>query len=277
MNTVINVLVENTTPSSPLIGEYGFSAQLLIDNHNILFDTGSNDALFLNSTALGIDLSLVEEIVISHGHYDHTGALMPFLNKYGGRKIYAHSGIFPRRLISRTGGKMVDIGCKFAYQEAVDAGAELVFTDIFSEIHPGIYLTGEIPRSTTYEDVGGDFVFEKDGQLHQDLLPDDMAMVIEHPEGLIIISGCSHSGMINTLEYCRQKTGRSEVLAYVGGTHLMNASPERLVNTIEAVRMYDVKKLIIGHCTGFYAAAELYSQLGRNRVIKMDAGMKFVF
>ncbi len=277
MNVEINVLVENTTPSSALIGEYGFSARLLIDNHNILFDTGSNDALFINSTALRIDLAQVEEIIISHGHYDHTGAVMPFLKKYGGRKIYAHSGIFPRRLVSRTGGHVVDIGCKFAYQEAVDAGAEFVFTDTFTEIHPGLYLTGEIPRLTKYEDVGGDFVFEKADQLYKDLLPDDMAMVIDHPEGLIIISGCSHSGMINTLEHCRQKTGRSKVLAYVGGTHLMNASQERLKNTIEAVRMYEVQKLIIGHCTGFYAAAELYNSLGKQTVIKMDAGLKYIF
>lgn len=277
MNTTINVLVENTTPSAALIGEYGFSAQLLVGNHNILFDTGSKDALFINSTALGIDLAQVEEIVISHGHFDHTGAVMPFLNKYGGRKIYAHSGIFPHRLVSRPGGQVIDIGCKFAYKEAVDVGAEFVFTNTFTEIHPGIYLTGEIPRTTNYEDVGGDFVIERDGQLHKDLLPDDMAMVIDHPEGLVIISGCSHSGMINTLEYCRQKTGRSKVLAYVGGTHLINASQERLENTIEAVRRYEVQKLIVGHCTGFYAAAKLYSQLGPQRVIKMDTGLRWNF
>ncbi len=277
MNTVINVIVENTTPASPLIGEYGFSAQLLIDNHNILFDTGSDSALFLNSAAMGIDLSLVDEIVISHGHYDHTGAVLSFLKRFGGRQIYAHSGIFPRRLISRAGGQIIDIGCKFGYQEAIDTGAEFVFTDTFTEIHPGVYLTGQIPRLTDYEDVGGDFVFEKDGQLHKDLLPDDMAMLVDHPEGLIIISGCSHSGMVNTLEYCRQKTGRSKVLAYIGGTHLMNASQARLEKTIEAINMYQVQKLIVGHCTGFYAAAELFKQLGRQRVIKMDAGLKYIF
>ncbi|KUG02846.1 metal-dependent hydrolase of the beta-lactamase superfamily ii [hydrocarbon metagenome] len=277
MDAAINVIVENTTPASPLIGEYGFSAQLLIDNHNILFDTGSNHALFKNSTTLGIDLSLVEEIVVSHGHYDHTGAVMPFLKKYGGRKIYAHSGIFAHRLISRTGGQMIDIGCSFAYQEAVDAGADFIFTDTFTEIHPGIYLTGQIPRLTGYEDVGGNFLYEKDGQFHKDLLPDDMAMLIDHPEGLIIISGCSHSGMVNTLEYCRQKTGRSKVLAYIGGTHLINASRERLDKTIDAVNTYQVQKLIVGHCTGFYAAAELYNRLGRQRVIKMDAGLKYIF
>jgi 7,8-dihydropterin-6-yl-methyl-4-(beta-D-ribofuranosyl)aminobenzene 5'-phosphate synthase len=277
MKTIINILVENTTPRFPLIGEYGFSAQIICGDHNLLFDTGSQQALFTNSAALGIDLSQVQEMIISHGHYDHTGAVLSFLEQYGGRKIYAHSGIFPRRIISRPGGKTVDIGCRFTYEEAVRAGAELVFTDHFTEIHPGLYLSGEIPRLTEYEDVGGNFIFEQEGEYCRDLLPDDMALVIDHPLGLIIVSGCSHSGMINTLEYCRQQTGRSKVLAYIGGTHLMNASPDRMAKTTEAIKMYEIQKLIVGHCTGFYAAAELYNQLGAQRVIKMDAGSSYTF
>jgi len=277
VNVKINVLVENNTPVSSLVGEYGFAAQILIDEKNILFDTGSKDALFTNSSAMGVNLADVDEMVISHGHYDHTGAVLPFLKKYGGRKIYAHSSIFRRRLTSRRDGNIFEIGCLFGYQEALDAGAEFIFTDEFTEIHPGVYLTGEIPRLTEYEDVGGNFVYECDGQLVKDMLPDDMAMVIDHPDGLIIVSGCSHSGMINTIEHCRNKTGRDKILAYVGGTHLINASQERIDKTIEAIRSYDVQKLIVGHCTGFYAAAALYSQLGGQKVIKMDTGLSYIF
>lgn len=277
MNTVIKVLVENTTPRSPLLGEYGFSAQVLVDEHNILFDTGSQDALFGNSAALGVDLSQVQDIFISHGHYDHTGAVLPFLQKYGGRKIYAHSGIFAHRLVDLPGGHQLDIGCRFTEAEAVKLGAQFIPIEGFTEVYPGLYLTGKIPRLSEYEDVGGKFVYEQDGQFHKDLLPDDMALVIDHSQGLIILSGCSHSGMINTLEYCREETGQKKVLAYMGGTHLMTASPFRIEKTIEALRIYEVQKLILGHCTGFYAAAELYKQLGGNRVIKMDVGSSFTF
>lgn len=277
MNTVIKVLVENTTPRSPLLGEYGFSAQVLVDGHNILFDTGSQSALFSNSVALGVDLSQVHDVFISHGHYDHTGAVLPFLQQYGGRNIYAHSGIFARRLVYLPGGKQLDIGCRFTKEEAAKMGAQVITIDGFTEIYPGIYLTGEIPRLTEYEDVGGNFFYEKNGQFYPDLLPDDMAMVIDHPEGLIILSGCSHSGMINTLDYCRQQTGQTRVLAYMGGTHLITASPLRLEKTVEALQTYEVQKLIVGHCTGFYAAAELYNRLGGHRVIKMEAGSSFSF
>ncbi|NLO21479.1 MAG: MBL fold metallo-hydrolase [Syntrophomonadaceae bacterium] len=277
MNTVIKVLVENTTPRSPLLGEYGFSAQVLVDGHNILFDTGSHAALFSNSRALGVDLSQVQDLFISHGHYDHTGAVLPFLQQYGGRNIYAHSGIFAHRLVNLPGGKQVDIGCRFTRDEAIKMGAQVIPIDSFSEIYSGIYLTGEIPRLTEYEDVGGNFVYEKDGKLYQDSLPDDIALVIDHPEGLIILSGCSHSGMINTLDYCLKQTGRTRVLAYMGGTHLMTASPLRLEKTIEALKIYEIQKIIVGHCTGFYAAAELYNQLGGQRVFKMDVGSSFSF
>jgi 7,8-dihydropterin-6-yl-methyl-4-(beta-D-ribofuranosyl)aminobenzene 5'-phosphate synthase len=277
LDTVIKVLVENTTPRSPLLGEYGFSAQVLVDQHNILFDTGSQAALFSNSAALGVDLSQVQDIIISHGHYDHTGAVLPFLEKYGGRNIYAHPGIFAHRLVDLPGGKQLDIGCRFTKEEAARMGARVIPIDGFTEIYPGVYLTGEIPRVTEYEDVGGNFVYEKEGQFYPDLLPDDMALLIDHREGLIILSGCSHSGMINTLDYCRQQTGRTRVLAYIGGTHLMTASPLRLEKTIEALKSYEVEKLIVGHCTGFYAAAQLYNRLGGQRVIKMEVGASFTF
>jgi len=233
--------------------------------------------LVYDSNFMGINLADIQDIVISHGHYDHTGALLPFLHKYGGRKVYAHSGIFPARFVQGTGMDQRNIGCMFSYQEAIDSGAEMIFTDKFTEIYPGIFLTGEIPRVTDYEDVGGKFVFRHQEELLTDRLPDDMAIVIDHRDGLIIISGCSHAGMINTIAYALEQTGRSRVLAYIGGTHLIRASEERLEKTIAALKHYDVQKLIVGHCTGFYSAAALCQHLGRDRVIKMDTGLRYRF
>lgn len=277
MRTNIHVLVENTTPSTPLVGEYGLSMQVLIEDKNILFDTGAKDALFTNSQHMGINLADIQDIVISHGHYDHTGALIPFLCKYGGRRVFAHSGIFPPRFVQGNIKDQKNIGCMFSYQQAIDVGAEMIFIDQFTEIYPGVFLTGEIPRVTDYEDVGGNFVVQNRQELLPDRLPDDTAMVIDHRDGLIIISGCSHAGMINTITYALQQTGRSKVLAYIGGTHLIRASDERLEKTIAALKDYDVQKLIVGHCTGFYSAAALCQHLGRDRVIKMNAGLRYRF
>lgn len=275
MKVQVDILVENTTPRAPLVGEYGFSALLTVDGRKILFDAGSGTALFTNCTHMGIDPGEFEEIIISHGHFDHTGAIMPFLKKYGGRKIYSHPDIFPRRILPGS-RSIIDIGCSFGLEEATACGANFIYTEKFTEIHPGLYLTGEVPRITEYEDVGGNFQKYQEETLVADSIPDDMALIMDHPGGLIIISGCSHSGMVNIMHYARQMTGQSKIQAYIGGTHLIRASQHRLQHTVEAIREFQVEKLLVGHCTGFYAAARLYQELG-DVLVKADAGMTFTF
>lgn len=274
MEVGISILVENTTPSPSLIGEYGFAALITVDSRKILFDTGSSDALFKNSSVLGVRLEEVESLVLSHGHYDHTGAVIPLLRDYGSKRIYCHPGIFAKRPMP--GNREKNIGCVFTRQEALDAGAEFVFTNDFSEIYPGVFISGEIPRITDFEDVGGNFEIEAEGKLIKDRLIDDMALIINHPEGLIIVSGCGHSGIINIIKHARQKTGRTELLAFIGGTHLINASRERMSKTVAALKLCNIKNLVVSHCTGFYSAAMLYNELG-SKVIKGETGMTFKF
>lgn len=276
MKVELTILVENTTPVSPLIGEYGFAVLLRVDDRKILFDTGSADALFINSNLLGIKLEEIEAIVISHGHYDHTGAVLPFIEQYGAKPIFAHSNIFHKRPMPGRNDPYREIGCVFERKEIEAAGAELVFTNEFCEILPGIFASGEVPRINDFEDVGGKFKIEVDGELMEDKLSDDMSLIIDHPDGLIIISGCAHSGIINILEHSIKQTGKSKILAFIGGTHLINASEERLRKTISALKSYDIQNIIVSHCTGFYAAARLYNELG-SKVIKGDTGMTFRF
>lgn len=275
MKVQVDILVENTTPWAPLVGEYGFSALLTVNGRKILFDAGSGTSLFTNCTHMGIEPAEFEEIIISHGHFDHTGAIIPFLKQYGGRSIYAHPGIFPRRIVPGR-RNFIDIGCAFTLEDAVACGATFIPVEEFTEIHPGVYLTGEVPRLTEYEDVGGNFQKYEEDNLVADTIPDDMAVVLDHPDGLIIISGCSHAGMVNIMNYAREKTRQSKILAYIGGTHLIRASEQRLQQTVEAIRRLQVNKLMVGHCTGFYAAARLYHELG-DAVVKADVGMTFKF
>ncbi len=276
MRIKITILVENTTPVAPLVGEYGFSALVEVDNKKILFDAGSSDAVFKNSEILGIRLDDIDSVVISHGHFDHTGAVVPFLQEYGKNKIYAHSNIFAKRFVPAGNNQFRDIGCVFSKQDIVGTGSEIIFTDGFYEIFPGVFTTGEIPRITEYEDVGGKFLVEVNGSFEEDKIPDDMALVINHPDGLIIISGCAHSGIINTINYSIKKIGRSDVLAFIGGTHLVKASEERIQKTISALESHNIQRCIVSHCTGFYAAARLYNALGE-KVIKGETGMSFSF
>ncbi|MDD2585186.1 MAG: MBL fold metallo-hydrolase [Syntrophomonadaceae bacterium] len=276
MRVEITILVENTTPVPKLIGEYGFAALVKTDNQQILFDTGSKDALLTNSIILGINLEKIDSIVLSHGHFDHTGALVPLLGKYGGKPIYAHSNLFARRPFKRGANNFQDIGCAFTKKSAEEKGAEFKFIDHPTEIYPHIYCSGEVPRVTDYEDVGGNFKCEANGELIDDKLIDDGALIVDHPEGLIILSGCAHSGIINMIKHAIAITGQSKVLAFIGGTHLIRASDERLAKTVTALREIDISQIIVSHCTGFYAAAKLYNELG-SKVIKGETGMTFKY
>ncbi len=276
MKTAITILVENSTPAPAFIGEYGFSALIEVDNHKILFDTGSDQALYHNAARLGIDLNTVDAIVISHGHFDHTGGLLSYFKQYGARPVYAHSGIFVSRPLPLGGNNYKEIGCGFSQDELLNTGVNLNLHDEFSSIFPGVYISGAIPRNSNFEDTGGKFKMMLDGEMQDDPLVDDSALIIDHPEGLIIVSGCAHAGVINIIGHARQQTGKSQVLAFIGGTHLITASQERIDNTISALDSFSISKIIVSHCTGFYAAARLYNALGA-RVIKGETGMRFEF
>lgn len=276
MKTELTILVENTTSSQALIGEWGFAALVTIDGRQLLFDTGQRDALFINSAQLRVPLKEIEEIVISHGHFDHCGALITLLRQIGPRPVTAHPRIFVKRYSIGTKGHKIDVGCPFSEAEAIDAGAQFRYTEKPLEIHPGVYVTGTIPRRTAYEDVGGRFAVESGEELIEDHIEDDMALIIDHPQGLIIMSGCAHAGMINTLNYAREITGKKHVQAYIGGTHLVNASSERMEATLSYLLDDLPDRIMIGHCTGFYPAAQLYTALG-HQLIKIDAGSHFTF
>lgn len=274
MKVNVTILVENTTPIPGFYGEYGFAALVTVGEQTYLFDTGSADALFKNAAAGGIDLSLINDLIISHGHFDHTGALISFL-KTGPKKIYAHSNMFiPRYVV--LGEFKKGIGVSFSPQEIKAQGAEFISTDGFTEIGPGVFVTGQIPRKNDYEDVGGSFYVYAGEQLVPDAITDDMSMVINHPEGLIIISGCAHAGIINTITYAQEKTGQKQVLAFIGGTHLIGASEDRMNRTVEALQAMELGKLVACHCTGFDALVKLRNALG-DKLVKGETAMNFQF
>ena len=275
MNVSVTILVENTTPIPGFRGEYGFAALITVDDKQIMFDTGSEDALIKNAAAGGIDLAQINDLVISHGHFDHTGAVLAFLDTGGDKQVFAHAGIFvPRYAV--WGDFRKAIGVPFAPADLDRKGAKFIITNDFTEIYPGVFVTGQIPRKTAYEDVGGSFYVEVGDRLVEDLLYDDMSMVINHPEGLIIISGCAHAGIINTIEHARQQTGQKKVRAFIGGTHLAGASEERMNETIKALKEYDIEQIIPCHCTGFEATMKLRNALGE-RVIKGETAMRFTY
>lgn len=275
MEVKITFLVENTVIAPGWQGEYGFAALVTVDDKSYLFDTGSAEALFTNINLAGMSLEDVEGIIISHGHFDHTGGLIKAIQLAGKKNVYAHSNIFADRY-AQAGDNYIPIGSVAAQADIEKNGGKLIYTDDFTMISPNIYATGFVPRITDYEDVGGNFKVKCNGEYEDDILEDDMAIVIDHPDGLIIMSGCAHAGIVNIIEYVRSKMNNKKVQAFLGGTHLVSADSNRINRTAEYLEKLEINQIVLAHCTGFYAAAQLYKRLG-GKVIKGDTGMTFVY
>ncbi|MDI9480731.1 MAG: MBL fold metallo-hydrolase [Bacillota bacterium] len=276
MDVRITILVENTTTVPGLLGEYGFSALIEVDGQRFLFDTGNGEAIMSNASQLGIDLSTIEALVISHGHFDHTGGVMQLLPELKKPIVYAHPEVFARHQVSSGPSQTRYIGAPFTKDDLLQAGAEFVAVDNFTRMTDNIYITGSIPRLTDYEDAGGPFIKEVNGELLPDPIEDDMALVITHPQGLIIVSGCAHAGMINMINYALESTRASKVLAFIGGTHLNTANEKRLRKTVADLKRIDPHQLIVCHCTGFAATSLLYRELP-TMTQKGETGMVFKY
>jgi 7,8-dihydropterin-6-yl-methyl-4-(beta-D-ribofuranosyl)aminobenzene 5'-phosphate synthase len=252
----LTILTDNHAAPG-LACEHGFAALIETGGKRILFDTGQLTALDANCRALGIDMAGIDMIVLSHGHYDHTGNLADVLRIADRAMLYLHPTALVERYSIRNGQpRPIDMpeSAKRAIDELPPERVRWVNEPL--QLTGDVLLTGPVPRNTAFEDTGGPFFFDPEGQ-RPDPIEDDLSLWIEEPEGLTVLAGCCHSGIVNTLDYIESLTGPKPIARLIGGLHLSAASPERLERTIESFARRSIARIIPCHCTG-QLATELF-------------------
>lgn len=271
----ITVLVENTARHG-LLAEHGLSLWIETPDSNVLFDTGQGQALPHNVARLTIPLEQAAAVVLSHGHYDHTGGLGCFLDQNRKASLFLHPDVLNPRFSRHADQQMHSIGMPSGIASVLRTLPDrIAWTTQPLEIVEGLWATGPIPRETSFEDTGGDFFLDAKATI-PDVIPDDQALWMETPQGLVIALGCAHSGAVNTLDHVSKLTGSRTFHAVIGGMHLARASEMRLEETARALEYRRVQHIVPGHCTGENAVRFLRQRLP-GRVAECAAGRVLVF
>jgi 7,8-dihydropterin-6-yl-methyl-4-(beta-D-ribofuranosyl)aminobenzene 5'-phosphate synthase len=266
MDVKITILCENTVPPSlPVLGEHGFAAFIETENGNYLFDTGQGLSIAHNAKYLKKDLSTIKSVFLSHGHYDHTGGLGHVLKVRGRVQVFAHPDIFEKKYAAvRNNGQENKkyVGMQYERGELESLGAQFALRTLFEEVEKDIYLTGEVPRTTDYEKGDTRLLVDKAGSLLPDRIDDDQSLVLKTNQGLLIVLGCAHAGLINTLRHINGYFRHDRIHTIVGGTHLGFLTDDQLDKTIADLKDLDFQQLGASHCTGAKASARLFQEFG---------------
>jgi 7,8-dihydropterin-6-yl-methyl-4-(beta-D-ribofuranosyl)aminobenzene 5'-phosphate synthase len=253
----ITVLTDNHASGPGLLAEHGLAVWLKWGTRCLLFDTGQTEALLANARQLGLDLGTVDTVVLSHGHYDHTGGLPDVC-----RLAPAEVVIYLHQDATRPKYGQADSGVRYIGMPArsltllCKCGSSLHTVTGPTEVAPDLLLTGEIPRRHAQEQADERFRQDAEGR-HIDPFLDDQSLFLRTPAGTVVLLGCAHAGVINTLDYIWHLTDGHPIRAVLGGMHLQAASDERIAWTLEALQRFSIKELYPAHCTGAKAVAVL--------------------
>ena len=281
----LKITILSTMLAEEGIGEWGFAALVEADGRRILFDTGRYpDTVLRNAEVMGIDLAGVDELVLSHNHSDHTGGLVSMRKALMAKnpdalsRVHVARGIFWERL----GRPDSYVQMETRRQQYVALGGTVIEHDTATEIHPGVWLTGPVPRVHPERNWGGGEgsvdrpVMSPDGPV-EDNIPESMSMVINTAKGLVVVSGCGHAGIVNILEYAQQVVRPVPVHAAIGGFHLAAASDSTLEWTAGQLVDIGVENFVGAHCTGIepvYRFRQLVD-LGRKQSVVGAVGASF--
>lgn len=262
----ISILAEDTIAfDTPFLGRFGLAMLLelqagTIEKH-ILYDTNSSATPILhNLRIMGKSLDRVNAIFLSHCHYDHSDGLAGVLEALGRAiPVFAHPETF-RPCFEINPDGIRHIGFRQGDHQALEnKGAVFTLTKSPLNLMSGVLTSGEIPRLTNFEPLE-DLYTLIDGEVCQDHERDDASLILNFPQGLVIVTGCCHAGIVNTMKHARQISGIDKIHAVIGGLHLIDAGEEKLEKSVEALQQVDW--VLAGHCTGFEGERRLATALG---------------
>ena len=257
----ITTLSENTAQLG-FLGEWGLSILVETESAKVLLDTGLSTSAVYNANLMGIDFSTIDTIVLSHAHGDHTGGLRDVLRRVRKQvQVIAHPDIWiPKYVVYGEMSRYA--GIPYMKEDLKSLGASFHLTKKPFKISDDITTTGEIEMATDYETIDDRLCVKKGNKMIQDPLADDLALIVKTVEGLVLITGCAHRGIINTVRHVQKLTKGEYIHTIIGGTHLMVASPERIEKTASELKELGLQRLGVSHCTGFAASAVLAREFG---------------
>jgi 7,8-dihydropterin-6-yl-methyl-4-(beta-D-ribofuranosyl)aminobenzene 5'-phosphate synthase len=265
----LEIRILSTMLADEGFGEWGFAALVEVDGKRILFDTGANeDTVQRNLKALELDLADVEHVILSHNHADHTTGLMTLRKQFAATSpkalstAYAGQGIFWPR-IGNNG--QVDDRMARIKREYEGTGGTFVTIAKPTEILPGVWLTGPVPRIHPERNWSPLGKVRSDAGDVEDTVPDDMTVAFQTEQGLVYLFGCGHAGVINTLDFTRKAIDRAPVKAVIGGLHLFAADDTALAWTAAQLKGFGLQQLVGAHCTGIEAVYRIRELAGLTR------------
>lgn len=265
----VRIQILSTMLADSGIGEWGFAAVVEADGRRILFDTGARpETVLRNAREMKVDLASITDVILSHNHGDHTGGLITLRrelskqNRNALSRAHVGEGIFLSRSDQSGTERNHLLTVRKEYE---DLGGRFVVYDAAKQIFPGAWLTGPVTRKYPERNWSGSLRLKKPGGESEDNLPEDSSLVLDTERGLVVVSGCGHAGIINTLEQARKQVRAAPIHAAIGGFHLFQADDAHLEWTAAKLKEMQTENFLGAHCTGIEAVFKIRQLTGLTR------------